>query len=189
MLQALDCTVAKSQAAKRAVHTSVPCDPASVTPSRRRPRAEGPPPFECEGAACGPVPGLSPGAAGFPDTRGGKRGGCTREAAGWELRTCDGDFGPQRIRGWPRRPWFARTPEPSRPAPWAAQPRPRQRGPARRVAKGSDVTARWRRLLQAAEGRFRPGISESIRDGERASGAGGGRSRGGGARTVPSAPY
>lgn len=69
-------------------------------------------------------------------------------------------------------------------------PRPRPApAPPLRVARGSDVTARWRRLPQAAEGGLRPGRSESIRDGERASGAGGARSRGGGARTAPSGPY
>ncbi|KAK2112429.1 hypothetical protein P7K49_012176, partial [Saguinus oedipus] len=70
------------------------------------------------------------------------------------------------------------------------RPRPRGPGPARQgVARGSDVTARWRRLLQAAEGGFRPQRSESIRGGERASGADRGRSSGGGAWTVPSDPY
>lgn len=70
-----------------------------------------------------------------------------------------------------------------------ARPLPRQSGPAPRVAKGSDVTTRWRRLLQAAEVGIRPGRSESIRGWEKASGVGKGRSRGGGARSVPSAAY
>lgn len=103
---------------------------------------------------------------------------------------------PGRVRQWIGRtrslPLELRRPAPRpRPAVAIAPPRPSlgAAAPPRRVARGSDVTARWRRLLQAPEGGFRPGRSESIRGGERANGVGGGRSRGGGARTVPSAPY
>lgn len=44
-----------------------------------------PPSPSAKGASRGPVPGLSPGAAGFPDPRGGKRPARMREEAGWTL--------------------------------------------------------------------------------------------------------
>lgn len=78
-----------------------PCTPVSPVarpvslPPGAEPRAEGPPPGESDGAACGPVLGLSTGAVGFPDTRGGKRG------AWWELpsQSSGGGFRARRIPG------------------------------------------------------------------------------------------
>ena len=186
-----------------------------------------------KGTAWKPVPCLSRGEAGFPDTCGDKRSPCEstwilhaerdqaggsrpgtagrgwaggKERGGLAGTPVDRDYATQH---WPQaQPSPRLSPEaPAAPltpplalplgcaaSPPALRPQPRPRpsasaAPPHRVARGSDVTARWRRLLQAAEGRFRPGRSESIRGGERASGAGGGRDRGGGARTVPSAPY
>lgn len=156
----------KSWSAKRAVHTYVPCGSASVTPSGHRPRAEGP--GESEGAAYGPV-ARSRWLPRHP----------RRQT--WSLvRAPD----PEQRRGLP--PTDNMGADPGVPG---SRRRPSALAPPLRVARGSDVTARWRRLFQAAEGGFRPGRSESIRDGERASGAEGGRSTGGGARTIPSAPY
>lgn len=154
----------------------------SVAGSRRVPgHLPGPtkPPRQHVEPACGSGQGggsPGPGRSGEAETE----RGMAREPRGPE------DTGAHWPLPAPPRPDPAQTP-PLRPKPW---PRPSGSvAPPRRVARGSDVTARWRRLLQAAEGGFRPGRSESIRGGERASGVGGGRSRGGGARTVPSAPY
>lgn len=149
----------------------------------------------------GPVPGLLRGAGDSQDTCEDKR---SPSASTWNR---PGRDPPRRSRGAKGKEGTGRVPVPGSPGrgggagpgpgsapppPHSPEARPRPSGsavPPRRVARGSDVTARWRRLLQAAEGGFRPGRSKSIRGGERESGAGGGRSRDGGAQTVPSAPY
>lgn len=156
-----------------------------------------------QGTGCRTVPGLSTAAADSETPAKANAGpaiGTLRLGAGSRGRGAERGGAGSGSRG------RARTPRRAQPSPLAGAarsrpsgrlatptgqrtPAPRAASPRPQVARGSDVTARWRRLLQAAEGEFRPGRSESIRGGERASVFDRSRSRAGGARTVPSAPY